>query len=145
MRRGPLQHKVGAGLSPEEFHARVRDGSVRHVGLPESLHMLATSLGWTLDGADDLIMPVIADHEVVTEHVRVAPGQVAGVRQVTRGYVGEREVITLELEPSLAAGQVLMRLEDQELEIDMPRAVEALLSTIATCLNSPNRSRQWTT
>ena len=24
-------------------------------------------------------------------------------------------------------------------------AVEALLSTIATCLNSPNRSRQWTT
>lgn len=55
------------------------------------------------------------------------------------------EVITLELEPSLAAGQVLMRLEDQELEIDMPRAVEALLSTIATCLNSPNRSRQWTT
>jgi 2,4-diaminopentanoate dehydrogenase len=96
-RRGPLQRKVGAGLTAEEFHARVRDGSVRHVGLPESLHMLATSLGWTLDGADDLIMPVIADHEVVTEHVRVAAGQVAGVRQVTRGYVGEREVITLEL------------------------------------------------
>lgn len=55
------------------------------------------------------------------------------------------EAITLELEPSFAPGQVLIRLEDQELEIDMPRAVEALLSTLETCLNSPNRSRQWTT
>jgi 2,4-diaminopentanoate dehydrogenase len=96
-RRGPLQHKVGAGLTPEEFHARVKDGSVRHVGLPESLHMLATSLGWALDGEDDTIMPVIASREIVTDHVRVAAGQVAGVRQVARGYVGDREAITLEL------------------------------------------------
>jgi 4-hydroxy-tetrahydrodipicolinate reductase len=96
-RRGPLQKKVGAGLASEAFYSRVRDGSVRHVGLPESLHMIATALGWTLDGEDDLIMPMIAEHEIVTEHVRVAPGQVAGVRQVARGYVGEREVITLEL------------------------------------------------
>jgi 2,4-diaminopentanoate dehydrogenase len=96
-RRGPLQRKVGAGLSPEQFHERVKDGSVRHVGLPESLHMLATSLGWRLDGEDDAIMPVIASREIVTDHVRVAPGQVAGVRQVARGYVGERAALTLEL------------------------------------------------
>jgi 4-hydroxy-tetrahydrodipicolinate reductase len=96
-RRGPLQHKVGAGLTPEAFHARVKDGSVRHVGLPESLHMIATSLGWALDAEDDTIMPVLASHEIVTEHVRVAPGQVAGVRQVARGYVGDHEAITLEL------------------------------------------------
>lgn len=96
-RRGPLQRKVGAGLTSEQFHERVRDGSVRHVGLPESLHMLATSLGWTLDGEDDMIMPMLAERELRTEHVHVLPGQVAGVRQVARGYVGEREALTLEL------------------------------------------------
>jgi 4-hydroxy-tetrahydrodipicolinate reductase len=96
-RRGPLQRKVGAGLSAEEFHARVRDGSVRHVGLPESLHMLATSLGWTLEREDDLIMPVIAERAITTEHVHVEPGQVAGVRQSACGYAGDREVLRLEL------------------------------------------------
>ncbi|MFO7167571.1 MAG: dihydrodipicolinate reductase [Chloroflexota bacterium] len=102
-RRGPLQRKIGAGLTTEEFHARVRDGSVRHVGLPESLHMIATALGWTLDSEDDLIMPVIAEREVATEHVRVPAGHVAGVRQVARGYIGEREVLTLELRMYLGA------------------------------------------
>src|SRR5262245_21454864 len=35
-RRGPLQRKVGAGLTVEQFTAGVRAGTIRHVGLPES-------------------------------------------------------------------------------------------------------------
>jgi 4-hydroxy-tetrahydrodipicolinate reductase len=97
LRRGPLQHKVGAGLSAEQFQQRVKDGTVRHVGLPESLHMLATALGWALDAEDDTIEPVIAERPIVTEHVRVAAGQVAGVRQVARGFAGGHEAIRLEL------------------------------------------------
>jgi 4-hydroxy-tetrahydrodipicolinate reductase len=96
-RRGPLQRKVGAGLTPAEFEARVRAGSVRHVGLPESLHMLATGLGWQLDRTDDSIGAVLADQPISTEFVQVEAGQVAGVRQVARGFVGEREVLNLEL------------------------------------------------
>ena len=96
-RRGPLQRKVGAGLSPEEFEARVRDGSVRHVGLPESLHMLATSLGWRLERMDDTIGAVLAEQPIVTDYVQVAAGQVAGVRQVARGFMAGREVLNLEL------------------------------------------------
>ncbi len=96
-RRGPLQRKVGAGLTVEEFEARVRDGTVRHVGLPESLHMLATSLGWQLERSEDTIGPVLAEQPIVTEYVQVAPGQVAGVRQVARGFVAGREVLNLEL------------------------------------------------
>jgi 4-hydroxy-tetrahydrodipicolinate reductase len=91
-RRGPLQRKVGAGLTPAEFEARVRAGSVRHVGLPESLHMLATGLGWQLDRTDDSIGAVLADQPISTEFVQVEAGQVAGVRQVLnlelRMYVG---------------------------------------------------------
>lgn len=96
-RRGPLQRKVGAGLTPDAFAARVTDGSVRHVGLPESLQMLAGALGWNLDSHSDTIQPMIADRAIVTEYVQVAPGQVAGVHQIARGFVAGREVLTLEL------------------------------------------------
>ncbi|HEU5090069.1 MAG TPA: dihydrodipicolinate reductase, partial [Roseiflexaceae bacterium] len=96
-RRGPLQRKVGAGLTQEAFAARVADGSVRHVGLPESLHMLATGLGWQLERTEDLIEAVPAEQPITTDVVSVQAGQVAGVRQVARGFVGGREVITLEL------------------------------------------------
>jgi 4-hydroxy-tetrahydrodipicolinate reductase len=97
LRRGPLQKKVGAGLAPDEFERAVRQGTVRHVGLAESLHMLATRLGWRLDRTDDAIGAVLATRAVATDFVQVAPGQVAGVRQVARGYVGEREALSLEL------------------------------------------------
>lgn len=97
LRRGPLQRKVGAGLTSEEFAAGVRDGVVRHMGLLESLHMLATTLGWPLDRNEESIEPVLADRSIVTEHVRVAAGRVAGVRQIARGFVEGREVLTLEL------------------------------------------------
>lgn len=96
-RRGPLQRKIGAGLTPEEFAAKVRAGAVRHVGLPESLHMVSTLLGMRLDRSEDIIEPVIATAPIETEVVSVQPGQVAGVRQVARGIVGGREVVTLEL------------------------------------------------
>jgi 4-hydroxy-tetrahydrodipicolinate reductase len=96
-RRGPLQRKVGAGLTVEQFSDGVQAGTIRHVGLPESLHMLVTSLGWQLDHSTDMIEPMIAEQRITTEFVTVEPGQVAGVRQVARGFVGEREAISLEL------------------------------------------------
>ena len=96
-RRGPLQRKVGAGLTPEQFEAYVREGTVRHVGLPESLHMLATALGWHLDHSEQTIAAVLAEQLITTDYVRVEPGQVAGVRQIARGFMGGREVLTLEL------------------------------------------------
>ena len=102
-RRGPLQRKVGAGLTPAEFEARVKTGLVRHVGLPESLHMLATRLGWRLDKMDDSIAAVLADTPISTEFVEVAAGQVAGVRQVARGFIGGREVLNLELQMYVGA------------------------------------------
>ena len=59
--------------------------------------MLATSLGWNLDRSDDSIAAVIADRPIVTDYVRVEAGQVAGVRQIARGFLNEREVLSLEL------------------------------------------------
>jgi 4-hydroxy-tetrahydrodipicolinate reductase len=102
-RRGPLQKKVGAGLTTEQFAEQVRAGTVRHVGLPESLHMLATSLGWELDRTEDVIEPVIAEQTIDTEFAHVEAGQVAGVRQVASGIKNGREVLRLELRMYLGA------------------------------------------
>src|SRR5204862_2134910 len=39
IRRLPFQQKIGAGLTTEQFQRKVEDGSVRHVGLTESIAM----------------------------------------------------------------------------------------------------------
>src|SRR4029079_19694932 len=49
IRRLPFQQKIGAGLTREQFQRKVDEGSVRHVGLAESLSMIADALGWKLD------------------------------------------------------------------------------------------------
>lgn len=103
VRRLPLQRKVGAGLTVEQFEERARDGSVRHVGLPESVYALAHGLGWRIERLEDQIEPVLADVETRSADIVVAPGQVLGVRQVARGIVNGRPAIVLELEMFLGA------------------------------------------
>lgn len=102
-RRLPLQRKVGAGLTVEAFRAGVKAGTIRHVGLLESLHMVAGGLGWSLDEAREAIEPVVAGAAVRTEHLSVEAGQVAGVYQRAAGVVGGREVLVLELRMAVGA------------------------------------------
>ena len=61
IRRLPFQQKIGAGLTREQFMDKVKSGSVRHVGLAESITMIATALNWKLDRVTDDIGPKIAD------------------------------------------------------------------------------------
>jgi 4-hydroxy-tetrahydrodipicolinate reductase len=102
-RRLPLQRKVGAGLSVAEFEERVQAGTVRHVGLPESVHAIAHGIGWKVERLDDTIEPVVAENETRSTEIVVAPGQVLGIRQVTKGVVDGQVKITLELQMYLGA------------------------------------------
>ena len=63
-RRLPLQKKIGAGMTPEEFHAQVAAGVIKHHGLPESIAMVADGLGFALDEITETIDPVIAAETV---------------------------------------------------------------------------------
>ena len=94
-RRLPFRQKIGAGLTLEEFQQRVAEKKLRHVGLTESMHMLATRLGWELDRTEDTIEPVVAEVEVSGDGWTVRPGMATGVTQIGRGYSGGREVLTL--------------------------------------------------
>lgn len=94
-RRIPFQKKIGAGLTVEQFNDKVKEGTLRHVGLTESIHMISHKIGWKLKKTEDIIEPVIATDKVTTTDLTIEPGEVAGVNQIGRGYVENREVITL--------------------------------------------------
>lgn len=94
-RRIPFQKKIGAGLTLEEFAQRIKEGTLRHVGLTESLHMIASQFGWKLDKTEDIIEPVVASERWTGEAMTVEPGMALGVLQTGRGYRNGREVISL--------------------------------------------------
>lgn len=102
-RRLPFQQKIGAGLTREQFERQVAEGKVRHVGLGESITMIADALGWKLDRITDEIQPKIATEEVASEYLAVDPGYVAGIVQDGVGYRDGEPVIKLHLEAYLGA------------------------------------------
>lgn len=100
-RRRQLQEKTGCGLSPEDFIEKAKNHAVGHVGLPESLALIARGMGWTINSDDiDLsIEPVIAEKAVSSEFFTVAAGQVRGQSQVAQAH---RNDLTLRIELRMA-------------------------------------------
>jgi len=103
IRRLPFQQKIGAGLTTEQFQKKVDDNSVRHVGLTESIAMIADALGWTLDRITDDIEPKLASVTISSEFLAVDPGYVSGIIQDGVGYRKGEPVIRLHMEAYLGA------------------------------------------
>ena len=102
-RRLPFQQKIGCGLTTAEFQARVEAGTVRHVGLTESIAMIAGALGWKLDRVTDDVKPVVSREGISSPLLTVGPGLVCGLIQDGVGYVGGKPIITLHMEAYLGA------------------------------------------
>lgn len=102
-RRLPLQKKIGAGLSPSEFEKKVAEGTVKHVGLPESVGLISLAMGWKVGEIQERITPVIAEKEARSDYITVQPGYVAGVRQVAKGILAGQELVVLDLRMYLNA------------------------------------------
>jgi 4-hydroxy-tetrahydrodipicolinate reductase len=102
-RRLPFQQKIGAGLTTEQFQKKVDDGSVRHVGLTESIAMIADAMGWSLDRITDDIQPKLASATISSEFLAVDPGYVCGIIQDGVGYRNGDAVIRLHMEAYLGA------------------------------------------
>ncbi|MGH9311341.1 MAG: NAD(P)H-dependent amine dehydrogenase family protein [Vicinamibacterales bacterium] len=103
IRRLPFQQKIGAGLTREQFQNKVDEGSVRHVGLAESVSMIADALGWKLTRITDDIQPKMATETVASEFLAVDAGYVCGIVQDGIGYRGDEPVIMLHMEAYLGA------------------------------------------
>ncbi|HXM94705.1 MAG TPA: dihydrodipicolinate reductase [Candidatus Dormibacteraeota bacterium] len=102
-RRLPLQKKIGAGMTLEEFRAQVEAGVIKHVGLPESVAMVADSLNLPVEEIRETIDPMVAQERVQTEFLTVEAGQAAGVHQIARGLSGGQELVYLELQMYVGA------------------------------------------
>ncbi len=105
IRRLPFQQKIGAGLTSDEFLKKVESGSVRHVGLTESISMIADAVGWRLDRITDEIKPKIADRHISSQFLTVEEGLVCGIVQDGTGYRDGRPLVRLHMEAYLGAPQ----------------------------------------
>jgi 4-hydroxy-tetrahydrodipicolinate reductase len=94
-RRIPFQNKIGAGLTMEAFEKKKQTGTLRHVGLTESMQLIANRMGWVLDKTEDLIQPVIAEKTLRTGALTIPGGDAAGVNQIGRALENGRERIKL--------------------------------------------------
>ncbi|MCL2675110.1 MAG: 2,4-diaminopentanoate dehydrogenase [Firmicutes bacterium] len=84
-----VMHEQGVGISPLEYDRRMKEGSLAgHVGFPESISMIADSLGWKLDKIEQTKDPIISNTHRKTPYAEVNPGNLAGIRQQGYGYVG---------------------------------------------------------
>lgn len=98
----------GVGLTPEAFHTGLVDGTVvGHIGFPESMHLIAKALGWTLDRIEQHRTPILAQHQRDLPGLTIFPGHVAGCLHTAVAYRQEVPVLTF-IHPQ----QVAPHLED---------------------------------
>jgi hypothetical protein len=139
IRRLPFQQKIGSGLTPEAFQARVDAGTVRHVGLAESITMIGDALGWTLDRVTDEIAPKIAETPVASQFLTVEAGQVCGLIQDGVGYRDGVPVITLHMEAYLGAPESYDAIEIEgtpPLRMKLAGGVHGDIATASIAVNS---------
>ena len=138
-RRLPFQQKIGAGLSREQFEREVDRGNIRHIGLAESITMIADALGWQLDRITDDIKPRIAETAVSSEFLAVDPGYVSGIVQDGIGYRHGTPVIKLHLEAYLGAPESyeLAIIEGSpRLSLTVPTGIPGDIATASIVVNS---------
>lgn len=94
-RRSPFQAKIGATRDAATFQAELDRGDTGHVGLGESLHFLAYSLGWRITSWDERAEAVLADVELPSALGTIAPGRVRGLRQIATAMCAGNKTIEL--------------------------------------------------
>ena len=138
-RRIPFQIKIGAGLTLEQFEAKKTEGTLRHVGLTESIQLIANAIGWKLTKTKDIISPVIAEHEIKTDALTIPAGYAAGVQQIGRGWLDGEEKITLFFKAAVGEPESQDTVEIQgepSITSTIPGGVNGDVATCAITLNA---------
>lgn len=106
-RRIPFQKKIGTGLTHKEFQQKIQNKDITgHVGLLESIHMIAAGLGWEpIEAVELLPEPIIDEEEAQTGLGTVKPGNVIGLTSVAFGKKDNQEKITLKFSANAAVDE----------------------------------------
>lgn len=103
-RRKPLQAKVGATMSVDEFNALARESKIGHKGLGESIALLAAGLGQraVLEQIDETLEPVVAEKPLDSALGTIEVGRVRGIHNVG---VWKNDLLEITLDLTMAVGE----------------------------------------
>jgi hypothetical protein len=142
-RRVPFQKKIGAGLTTQELQEKLEKREITaHVGLEQSMNLIASALGWELEEVKVApIEPVMAERRVASKvegGVTVEPGQVAGLKQSGWAIKGGKRVITLDLHMYMGAEEYELYTIEGVPSITMKNTpcFHGDISTVAMIVNS---------
>jgi len=138
-RRIPFQQKIGAGLTMAEFKSKVAAGTLRHVGLTESMHMIARHMGWKLTRVTESLHPVIAKRETRSGYKPIRCGQARGVEQIGRATAKGREVLKLHFRAAVGEPESFDRVEiigEPSFTTMIPGGVNGDIATCAITINT---------
>jgi hypothetical protein len=138
-RREPLQAKVGAGISADEFDRRVGAGTMGHVGLTESAQAVAAALGWDAAGTTETIRPVVARTPTPSAFGTIEPGRIAGIDQEAVVTVDGVERVRLRLRMAVGIGPSqddIWLTGDPDLHLSVPGGLHGDLATAAALVNT---------
>jgi 4-hydroxy-tetrahydrodipicolinate reductase len=138
-RRKPLQAKVGAGITSAEFEERKATGKFGHIGLRESLLMVADGLGWIVEATEETLEPVISDRRVVTPFFTVEEGSVAGIHHRISGTVAGKTRLTLSLQMYVGAMDPIDAVQvigDPPIHLKVDGGIFGDTATLATLINT---------
>jgi hypothetical protein len=103
-RREPFRRKIGVGEKPDVVREKLRRGEITgHVGYAESVYLIAQAGDLQLTRVEEHQEPLVAENTVESSGVRVEKGMCRGIVGYGVGYVGDREVIRLELHAYVGA------------------------------------------
>jgi 4-hydroxy-tetrahydrodipicolinate reductase len=139
LRREPLQAKVGAGITRDEFDQRVAAGSMGHVGLTESAQAVAAALCWDTTGTTETIDPVVAESPTPSAFGTIEPGRIAGIDQVAVVVVDGVERVRLHLQMAVGIGPSrddVWLSGEPDLHLSVPDGLHGDLATAAALVNT---------
>jgi len=128
-RRRQLQAKTGVGHTRAKFEKEMTEGKIGHVGLVESAHLIALSLGKPLDDLKHGVFPVVGSEDYVM-----------GVRQFAEGKAGDCAIrLDLEMTMTSADFDVVEVKGDPELKLRFEKGVFGDSATVALTVHAAER------
>jgi 4-hydroxy-tetrahydrodipicolinate reductase len=128
-RRRQLQAKTGVGHTRAKFDKEMEEGVIGHLGLVESAHLIALSLGKELEGLKHGVFPVVGSEDYVM-----------GVRQFVEGKAGSC-FIRLDLEMSMTSADfdVVEVKGDPDIKLRFEKGVFGDSATVALTVHAAER------
>jgi 4-hydroxy-tetrahydrodipicolinate reductase len=145
LRRQPLQKKIGSGLEPERFRALFKEGKMGHVGLVESLALVAHTLGWRIGEIAETCEPVIAERAIKTEFLEVPRGLTCGIHHRAEAVTREGRGLVLDLTMRLEAENPRDEVRvtgDPPVHAVLPGGIHGDRATVAALVNTAARIRE---